>query len=273
MIGEIYLPIHKLVTYYGTEGNGAQLPFNFMLISLPWDPRKIAMAIDEYESALPENAWPDWVIGNHDQPRITSRVGVHQAKIAAMLLLTLRGTPTMYYGDEIEMRDVPVPRKEIVDPQGKNMPGKNLSRDPSRTPMQWDNSMNAGFSENTPWLPVDKRYHRINVEGEKNDKYSMLSFYRRLIDLRDKEICLYAGSYKPLHSDNQMIAYFRQMDDGPCFLIALNMSHRPCYFSADKIKFRGKIILATSPELENIIVENELDLSGDEGVIIRLESL
>ena len=154
MIGEIYLPIHKLVTYYGTAGKGAHLPFNFMLISLPWNAQTIATAIDEYESALPENAWPNWVIGNHDQPRITSRIGIHQSKVAAMLLLTLRGTPTMYYGDEIEMRDVPIPSTEIQDPQGKNMPGKNLSRDPGRTPMQWDNSLYAGFTDGKPWLRI-----------------------------------------------------------------------------------------------------------------------
>jgi alpha-glucosidase len=146
MIGEIYLPVHRLVTYYGNDNNGIHLPFNFMLISLPWDTYKIAAAIDEYESSLPKNAWPNWVIGNHDQPRITSRVGVHQAKVAAMLLLTLKGTPTIYYGDEIEMRDVPIPPDEIQDPQGKNMPDKNLSRDPSRTPMQWDQSANSGFT-------------------------------------------------------------------------------------------------------------------------------
>ena len=77
-----------------------------------------------------------------------------------MLLLTLRGTPTMYYGDEIGMRDVPIPFEEIQDPQGKNMPGKNLSRDPARTPMQWDTGNNAGFSEGIPWLRIDKRYQR-----------------------------------------------------------------------------------------------------------------
>ncbi|HEX2974701.1 MAG TPA: alpha-amylase family glycosyl hydrolase [Bacteroidales bacterium] len=271
MIGEIYLPIHKLVTYYGPGGKGAQLPFNFMLISLPWDPRKIATAIDEYESALPENAWPNWVIGNHDQPRITSRVGIHQARIAAMLLLTLRGTPTMYYGDEIEMRDVPIPWDEIVDPQGKNMPGKNLSRDPSRTPMQWDNSLNAGFSEAKPWLRIDRRYHRINVESEKNNQYSTLLFYRKLIELRQKEPCLMYGNYIPLHSDNQMIVYYRQTGDEPCFLIALNLSHRPCYFTTSKISLKGEVILATSPEMEGVHIDNEIDLSGDEGVIIKLE--
>jgi alpha-glucosidase len=270
MIGEIYLPIHKLVTYYGTASNGAHLPFNFMLISLPWDAQKIASAIDEYESALPLNAWPNWVLSNHDQPRITSRIGIQQAKIAAMLLLTLRGTPTMYYGDEIEMRDVPIPFNEVVDPQGKNMPDKNLSRDPARTPMQWDNSENAGFTKGKPWLRLDKKYRRINVETQKVDKYSMLLFYKRLIHLRQNEEGLLTGSYKPLYSDKQMIAYLRQTDEYKGFLIILNLSHRPCYFSTNRIDLKGKIMISSSPELEGLNVDGAVNLSGDEGVIIKL---
>ncbi|HLN21371.1 MAG TPA: alpha-amylase family glycosyl hydrolase [Bacteroidales bacterium] len=271
MIGEIYLPIHKLVTYYGPDGKGVHLPFNFMLISLPWDAQKIAVAIDEYESSLPENAWPNWVIGNHDQPRITSRVGLNQAKIAAMLLLTLRGTPTMYYGDEIGMRDVPVPSEEIRDPQGLNMPDKNLSRDPSRTPMQWDNSMNSGFTDGKPWLRIDPRYKRINVESEKNDQYSMLTFNRQLIELRQNEPSLTAGDYIPLYSDKQMLAYFRKISDHPSFLIALNLSHRPCYYKSARQPIKGVVVLSTSPEFEGIEINEEVNLGGDEGVIIRLE--
>ncbi|HEX2968765.1 MAG TPA: alpha-amylase family glycosyl hydrolase [Bacteroidales bacterium] len=272
MIGEIYLPIHRLVTYYGAAGKGAQLPFNFMLITLPWQSQKISASIDEYESALPENAWPNWVISNHDQPRITSRIGVNQSKVAAMLLLTLRGTPTMYYGDEITMRDVPIPSDEVMDPQGKNMPDKNLSRDPARTPMQWDNSLNAGFTGGTPWLRIDKRYHRYNVESEKNDQYSMLTFYKRLIDLRQREICLMAGDYVPLYSDSQLIAYFRKMNNSPCFLIVLNLSHRPAYFKSARVSIRGKVEIATSPEMEGDETGDEINLSGDEGFIIRLTS-
>lgn len=272
MIGEIYLPIQRLVTYYGASGKGAHLPFNFTLISLPWQAQKIAMAVDEYESALPENAWPNWVISNHDQPRITSRVGVNQSKIAAMLLLTLRGTPTMYYGDETGMRDVAIPADEVQDPQGRNMPGKNLSRDPARTPMQWDNSSNAGFTGGKPWLRIDRKYHRYNVESEKNDPYSMLSYYKKLINLRQSEPCLMTGDYVPLYSDNQMIAYLRRLKNEPCFLIVLNMSHRPCYFSTSKIQINGTIIVATSPELEGDPVSNELNMGGDEGVIIRLDA-
>lgn len=270
MIGEIYLPIHRLVTYYGNQNNGAHLPFNFILISLPWDALKIASAIDEYESALPYNAWPNWVLGNHDQPRIISRVGIQQSKVAGMLLLTLRGTPTIYYGDEIKMRDVPIPFEEIVDPQGKNMPEKNLSRDPSRTPMQWDSSINAGFSKGKPWLRMDKKYHRINVEAQKRDPYSVLSYYKRLIELRSKEKCLLVGNYKPIYSDNQMMAYLRQAEGDKGFLIVLNLSHRPCYFKTNRIVIKGKVEIATSPELEGMEVDGSVNLSGDEGVIIRL---
>lgn len=270
MIGEIYLPIHRLVTYYGTESNGAHLPFNFMLISLPWDAQKIAAAIDEYESALPENAWPNWVLGNHDQPRITSRAGVQQSKVAAMLLLTLRGTPTLYYGDEIAMRDVPVPFDEVQDPQGRNMPDKNLSRDPARTPMQWDQSVNAGFTGGKPWLRIDSRYQRINVQSQKNDPFSMLSYYKRLLTLRQNEDSLKTGGYRPVYSDHQMIAYCRQAENKPGFLIVLNLSHRPCYFRTNKIKVKGIIEVATSPELEGTEVDETVNLSGDDGVIIRL---
>jgi alpha-glucosidase len=172
LIGEIYLPVHKLVTYYGLDGKGAHLPFNFQLLTLPWDAAQIAMAIDEYEGALPAHGWPNWVLGNHDKPRISSRIGRSQAKVAAMLLLTLRGTPTLYYGDEIGMRDVPIPMDEIVDPQGLNMPDLNVSRDPARTPMQWDEQINAGFSSHKPWLRLPYNSGRVNVEVQKKVPYS-----------------------------------------------------------------------------------------------------
>lgn len=270
MIGEIYLPIHKLVAYYGVDNSGAHLPFNFMLISLPWDARKIAAAIDEYEGVLPQNGWPNWVLGNHDQPRITSRVGMFQARIAAMLLLTLRGTPTIYYGDEIGMRDVPIPFNEVQDPQGLNMPDKNLSRDPARTPMQWNNELHAGFSNGIPWLRVDKGYSRTNVLSETNDPHSMLVFYRKLIQLRQSEPALMMGKYEPVYADHQALAYKRVYDGADTFLILLNLTHRPFYF---RYKVEGTVVVATSPELEGKIIDEQLHLSGDEGVIILLKNI
>ncbi len=271
MIGEIYLPIHKLVTYYGTENNGAHLPFNFLMISLPWDARTIATAIDEYEGMLPTNGWPNWVLSNHDQPRITSRVGAYQAKVATILLLTLRGTPTLYYGDEIGMRDVPIPFDEVQDPQGLNMPDKNLSRDPSRTPMQWDDTEHAGFTTGKPWLRLDQSFKRRNVAVQKNNPYSVLMFYKRLIRLRQTEPALMYGRYIPVHADQQMIAYIREAGETR-FLIVLNLSHRPCYFRSGSTPLEGTIEIATTLELEGTSVGNDINLSGDEGIIVRLNT-
>jgi len=273
MIAEIYLPIHRLVAYYGSDQNReAHLPFNFMLISLPWDPKQIAAAIDEYEAALPSDGWPNWVMGNHDQPRITSRIGQQQARISAVLLLTLPGTPTMYYGDEIGMRDVPIPHNEVQDPQGLNMPDKNLSRDPERTPMQWDNSDHAGFTRGKPWLRLDRTWQRENVQLQKQDKYSILCLYQRLIRLRQQEPSLMTGTYKPVFSDHQMIVYIRQAEGSVGFLVALNLTHRPCYFRPTNLKFKGRIVIDTFPELEQMQVEDTIDLGGDEGMVVRLEA-
>jgi alpha-glucosidase len=272
MIAEIYLPVHRLVAYYGIlNKEEAHLPFNFMLISLPWDSRLIAAAIDEYEAALPAEAWPNWVIGNHDQPRITSRIGVQQSKVAAILLLTVRGTPTLYYGDEIGMRDVPIPEEEVQDPQGLNMPGRNLSRDPERTPMQWDNSEQAGFTDGKPWLRLDSTFHRRNVQLQKQNNYSSLCLYKSLIELRQQEPSLMTGAYRPVYSDHQMIAYIRQAEGHDGFLIVLNLTHRPCYFAPHTIQFKGSIVMDTFPEQLNASMQDKIDLSGDEGLVVRLE--
>jgi alpha-glucosidase len=268
MVGELYLPIHRLVTYYGTDDDkGVHLPFNFQLISLPWHAPSLAAAIDSYEGALPEHGWPNWVLGNHDQPRITSRVGPEQAKVAAMLLLTLRGTPTLYYGDEIGMRDVPIPRNEVRDPQGINMPEKNLSRDPARTPMQWDNGPNAGFTQGAPWLRLDRNHARINVATQLEDPFSILNLHHRLLRLRAREPALHSGSYAPFHSDTQCLAYLR-VAEGSRFLVALNLTHRPCYLDAGNL--RGTIEASTFPGHEDEPLGGSISLAGDEGLVIRL---
>jgi alpha-glucosidase len=271
MIGEIYLPVHKLVTYYGEDGTGAHLPFNFQLLTLPWKAPDIANAIAEYEHALQERGWPNWVLGNHDQSRIASRVGSEQARVAALLLLTLKGTPTLYYGDEIGMKDVAIPENEIQDPQGLNMPDKNLSRDPSRTPMQWDDSDYAGFSRHKPWLPVARNYKMQNVNVQQEDPSSMLHLYHRAIALRQREPSLAVGNFTPVYSDHQLIAYRREFKEHPKFLVVLNLTHKPCYFRQRQALYKGTVVLCTSPELEGSRIEGTFSLSGDEGYVIRLE--
>lgn len=271
MIGEIYLPISQLVRYYGIDNKGANLPFNFQLLSRPWEAQTIASTIDEYEGALPPNGWPNWVLGNHDNTRIASRIGIEQAKVAALLLLTLRGTPTIYYGEEIGMKDVPIPPHEVQDPQGLNIPDKFLSRDPCRTPMQWNNDKNAGFTDGIPWLRLNKAYPRENVQVQKDNPYSMLSLYKKLISLRQKEASLSVGAYFPLHSDRQILAYSRKAKGEPEFLMLLNFTHRPCYFKTSNIPLYGTVEVATTPDLEGMRIEGNIYLSGDEAIIVKLD--
>ena len=141
MIGELYHSPETIAEYYGHQGSGAQMPHNQSLILKPWKAPELRDAIESYLGALPESVWPNWVLSNHDKPRIATRAGsAEQARVARMLLLTLRGTPTLYYGDELGMEHVPIPPDEIQDPFEKLDPGRGQGRDPQRTPMQWDGS-------------------------------------------------------------------------------------------------------------------------------------
>src|SRR5690606_3222274 len=198
LIAEVYLPLHKLVSYYGQENDGAHLPFNFQLLFLPWVARDIALAIDAYEGALPDGGWPDWVLVNHDQSLVASRIGRAQARVAAMLLLTLRGTPTIYYGEEQSLENVLIPTAEIQDPMGVNMPDKQLSRDPQRTPMPWTAEIHGGFSPAKPWLRLGGNWQELCVSRQREDGDSILHLYRRLIALRRKAPALHSGSYIPM---------------------------------------------------------------------------
>jgi alpha-glucosidase len=268
IIGEIYLPVERLVQYYGADLAGAHLPFNFQLISAPWDARHLLRLIVEYEAALPQGAWPNWVLGNHDQHRIATRVGPAQARVAAMLLLTLRGTPTLYYGDEIGMHDVAIPPARVQDPFEKNVPGQGLGRDPERTPMQWSDDANAGFSPAEPWLPVAGDYARVNVEAQRDDPGSMLSLYKHLIGLRRGEPALEIGRFEPLESEGSLLAYIRRARAGESdFMVALNLGAAPQSFPAPS----GRIALSTHLDRGGEAVAGALALRPHEGVIVRLE--
>ena len=167
LIGEIYLPVERLAAYYGPELSAVHLPFNFNLMWAPWRPDAIMRLIQEYEAVLPAGGWPSWVLGNHDQRRIASRVGPAQARVAMVLLLTLRGTPTLYNGDELGLENVPIPPERARDPFGLNMPGTDQGRDPVRTPMPWDRTAHCGFTTGEPWLPLGADHAARSVEAQK----------------------------------------------------------------------------------------------------------
>jgi alpha-glucosidase len=267
MVGEIYLPIDRLMTYYGAQMLEAHLPFNFQLILLPWSARLIAAAIDAYEAALPPGGWPNWVLGNHDNARIASRIGAAQARVAAMLLLTLRGTPTIYYGDELSMHDVDIPQELVQDPQGKNIPG--FSRDPERTPMQWDSGPNAGFTSGAPWLPLADDYPAATVAAQRDDPRSMLALHRKLIDLRRAEPALHVGAFAPVAATGDLLAYIRERS-GRHFLVALNLGGQAATLGAGTLG-GGRIALSTHLDRAGERVSGDLALRGDEGVIVELD--
>jgi alpha-glucosidase len=186
LIGELYLPIERLVAYYGRDLTGVHLPFNFTLLTATWGAEPLAKLIREYYAALPPGGWPNWVLGNHDGPRVATRVGPEQARIAAMLLLTLHGTPTIYCGEEIGMEQAQIPPDRVRDPVELNVPGFAMGRDGCRTPMQWDAGEHAGFSTGNPWLPIGTDYKERNVDHQRVDPTSLFWFYRTLIALRSR---------------------------------------------------------------------------------------
>ena len=272
LIGEIYLPIERLVQYYGPDLSGVHLPFNFQLLLATWRARDIAHIIAEYEAALPERGWPNWVLGNHDRPRIVSRIGPVQARLAAILLLTLRGTPTLYYGDEIGMHDVKIPPERIQDPFEKNVPGRGLGRDPQRTPMQWSAQKNAGFTEGDPWLPIADDYRKINVESERDDPASILSLYSKLIKVRRGEPALEVGRLEPVEAEGDLLAYIRR-DGHSAFLVALNFGSQSQTMDISSKGSEGRITFSTRLDRSGEIVRGVLDIRPEEGMLVRLTPL
>lgn len=267
LIGEIYLPLERLVAYYGKDLAGAHLPFNFALLSAPWHARGIEKIIFEYEQLLPVGAWPNWVLGNHDRPRVASRVGQAQARVAAMLLLTLRGTPTLYYGDEIGMHQVAIAPDQVCDPFEKNVPGIGVGRDGCRTPMQWDATRHAGFSASTPWLPLSDDFARENVANLAADTQSILNLYRALIDLRKKLPQLRWGDYVPMAAEGDLLLYRRQ-NGTEAVVVALNLGAAPISIASDAPELDGEVLLSTFLDRAGEKIQGSLDLRGDEGVII-----
>jgi alpha-glucosidase len=289
LIGEAYLPIPRLVAYYGS-GRGLHLPFNFQLITMPWEAGVIGEAVLAYERELPAGAWPNWVLGNHDQRRIASRIGEEQARVAAMLLLTLRGTPTIYYGDELGMTDGVIPPDRRVDPAWND--GSGYGRDPERTPMQWSAEPSAGFTTGEPWLPISADAAIRNVEVQRTSAVGMLGLYRRLIALRRAEPALAVGGWAPLAASGAVLAYERSAGDRD-FVIALNLGPsavsvdlRPAATSEGAVSSAdaatvavtdaagpriGRIVLATGLDRDDEAVSGAVALRANEGAIIRLD--
>lgn len=231
LIGETWTSkVSELEEYYGKDGNELQLPMDLMLTNMPLSAEAYREHINGVDAA---RGWPTYVISNHDVRRPYSRYGdgMHNDDIAKMMAgfyLTLRGTPVMYYGEEIGMENNDPKRKEDVkDPIGVLGWPKVKGRDGERTPMQWNSEANAGFTTGKPWLPVPESAKTHNVEAESKDANSVLSFYRQVIKLRKTEPALLEGAYIPLNgSDPNVISYLRKSEEGT-MLVVLNFSGTP----------------------------------------------
>jgi alpha-glucosidase len=274
MVGEVYLlDPRRVVPYYGGACDELQLAFNFSFLWNPWDAASFRTRVEEVEALLPAGAQPTYVLSSHDAPRHRSRFddavyGADRARVAALMLLTLRGTPFLYYGEEIGMRDVDVPPQRVRDPVGHRFP--TLGRDPERTPMQWDASPTAGFSSSVdPWLPIGPEAPQVNVAAQADDPTSLLSFYRRVIWYRRSSPALSEGTYRPLDAPSDVFLYLRE-HARQRVLIALNFGGQTHAVDLPRAG-RGRIVLATRPERQDTVA-GRIDLAPSEGVAIELES-
>ncbi len=229
LIGEGYTDdIAQLKAYYGKNNDEVQLPMDFMFFGVD----KLSAPEFRKQIAFIESSggWPTYVISNHDRVRSYNRYGDGKhndaiAKLMAGMYLTLRGTPILYYGEELGMENNdPKRREDVKDPIGRLGWPKEKGRDGERTPMQWDTTANAGFSRAKPWLPVPPSYKTHNVASETANPNSVLNFYKRLLALRHSNRALLDGNYVPLNEDDpNVLSYLRQYK-GQTVLVALNFS-------------------------------------------------
>jgi glycosidase len=268
-IGELHHPDYDTwAKYYGERQDEIHVPFNFHLTYSAWTADAVRAAVEGVQGVLPPGAWASWVLGNHDQPRFASphRAGRDQAKAGMLLLLTLRGTPTIYYGEEIGMVDVPVATANARDPVEAREPGRG--RDPERSPMQWDASPNAGFTrpEATPWLPLASDAVTVNVAGQAEDPGSVLTLTRRLIQVRRKHPVLRVGDFERFGPTPDGTFAFRRVSTDGQLTVVLNLTGDE---RAVPGAGPGRVLIGTHREREGSAVGADLVLAPNEAVVVE----
>jgi alpha-glucosidase len=272
MVGEVHIyDLGRLVEYIAS-GDQLHLAHNFVFMYLPWDAAAMRASVDEFEALSGDRAWPAWFLENHDHSRVASRfgggeVGEARARVAVMLLYTLRGTPFIYQGEELGLPDALVPPERVVDVDG---------RDPERAPIPWEPPSSAGpgagFTAGDPWLPLVAEAERLNAESESEDPDSILNLVRRLAWLRRGNECLQCGEQRSLEGGPGVLAYLREWH-GHRMLVLLNFSAKPCEVSTEELPAEGVLEACThrgrdgdDPKLSLA----ELTLDPNEGVLLRV---
>ena len=230
LVGEVYLFDPEQVATYLGSGDELHLAFNFSFLRCAWDAAAFRREVDHFERVCPPQGWPTWVLSNHDVSRHASRyddpaLGAERTRVAAVMLLTLRGTPFLYYGEEIGMRDVPVPIECMQDPLARTLHPR-LSRDPERSPMCWEAGPTNGFTRGLPWLPVGPQPPGTDVAAQRLDRGSLLWLYKDLLALRRSSAALHAGAYEARPAPEGVFAFERRAGDEVA-RVALNFSADP----------------------------------------------
>jgi len=230
-VGEIDPRNPNDVAKYFGRGDELHLAFNFSFLRSPWDAEAFGREIARFDGIVPVEGWPDYVLSNHDVPRHATRYddathGEARARAAALLLLTLRGTPFLYYGEEIGMRNGAIPPERFQDPLARTLHPK-LSRDPERTPMQWSARPGAGFTTGEAWLPIAADAAERNVDAQRADRGSLLWLYKDLLALRRSTPALERGSWRALDAPKSVLAYERHHGASRAF-VALNFGDHAC---------------------------------------------
>ena len=260
MVAEAYDPIDVVVQYYGTNGDEFDFPFNFFLLgNNNWTASAVGSIIATWLDNMPSGAWANWVLGNHDNPRIASKAGLYLARALNVLLLSLPGTPTTYYGEEIMMTNVVVPPNQTQDVyQG---------RDQERTPMQWTDGPNAGFTTGSPWLPLATNYTTYNVLNESQSNSSMLSLYTQLAFLRQQFISF---DYS-LDSIEGNVLSFHRYDKSSCvdYLIVINFSNESTAVGVKSPPLHPQLLLSSMLDKSGPIDLSSLSVRGGEALVIK----
>jgi alpha-glucosidase len=255
-VGEVYLLNQHTLAPYITSGDELHLAHNFVFLNLPWSAERFRATVDEFEELTRDGGWPAWCLNNHDHSRTATRYGSQRARVAAMLTLTLRGTPFLFQGEELGLTDVPIPPAAIVDVDG---------RDPERAPIPWEPPSQAGpgagFSTGEPWLPVHPDAERLAASTQAKDPGSALAFHRALLALRRAEPALRCGTYRSVAAAPDVFAYVRE-HDGRRVLVALNFAPFPRALPGEAAD--GRMLLSTHA------MTGETMLAGDEGRVLAL---
>ncbi len=263
-VGELYLPSQREIAAYVASGDELHMAHNFFLLAQPWNADAYRATIAEWLDLLAPRAWPAWCLGNHDHSRIASRLGPARARVAAMLLATLRGTPFIFQGDELGLPDVAIPPGCVVDVDG---------RDPQRAPLPWESPSaagpGAGFTTGVPWLPITPDAERLNATAQAADPRSMLALHRALLSLRRAEAALQQGEQRWVQAGPELLAYERE-HDGTRILIVLNFASqtRRARLGIDNARLALSTAMDRAPG--EPVGADGLELRADEGLVLRI---